>query len=145
MSRLSLVGSLPVAASPERAWELFSRVEDWSRWDWVGSADARWLAGEPWSEGARLRVGHRPWTFDCTVVRARPPAEVIWEGTGAGIHGRHRFSFLPHPRGCLVETAEVFTGPGARRLKPLIHWFWWRQLRALRRHVERAEPVWPPG
>src|SRR5262249_62137774 len=45
----SWVGSLPLALPPERAWERFARVEDWPRWDWMGSADARWLAGDPWT------------------------------------------------------------------------------------------------
>lgn len=138
MGTLALVGSLPVPVPPERAWELWSRVEDWPRWDWLGSADARWLEGEPWTAGARLRVGHRPGTFDCVVVSARPPREVVWEGRGAGIHGRHAFRFLPHPAGCLVQTAEVFTGRGARALTPLIRWFWGRQLRAFRAYAVRA-------
>jgi hypothetical protein len=101
----------------------------------MGSAGARWLAGEPWTVGARLRVGHRPWTFECTVVVVRPPHEVVWEGRGLGIHGRHAMRFRPHPSGCLVETAEIFTGPGARLLRPLIRWFWRRQLRAFRRQL----------
>ena len=46
---------------------MWSRVEDWPRWDWMGSADARWLSGEPWTVGARLRVGHRPRTFVATL------------------------------------------------------------------------------
>ena len=137
MGRLSLVGSLPVAATPERAWDVWSRVEDWPRWEWMGSADAGWVEGQPWTPGSVLRFGHRPWTFDCVLVSVSPPAEVVWEGRGAGIHGRHAMRFLPHPRGCLVQTSEVFTGPGARALRPLIRWFWHHQLHAFRRHVER--------
>jgi len=135
VSRLAVVGSLPMPASPERVWAVWSRVEDWPRWDWMGSADARWLAGRPWTEGARLRVGHRPFTFDCVLVEARPPERVAWVGRGAGIEGRHTFRFLPHPDGCLLEMSETFTGPGARMLRPLVRWFWGHQLRALRRHL----------
>lgn len=137
MSRLSVVGSLPLPAGPEEVWAAWARVEDWPRWDWMGSASARWLEGEPWSVGARLRVGHRPFTFDCVVVEARPPERVTWVGRGAGIEGRHTFRFLPHPDGCLVEMSETFTGRGAQALRPLVRWFWGRQLRALRRHVQR--------
>jgi hypothetical protein len=132
------VGSLPVPVAPEEAWALWSRVEDWPRWDWMGSAHACWLAGEPWTEGARLRVGHRPGTFDCVVVAARPPREVAWEGRGLWFHGHHAFRFLPHPRGALVQTEETFTGMGAPLLRPLIRWFWRRQLRAFARWVERS-------
>jgi len=141
VSRLSVVGSLPVPASPERVWAAWSRVEDWPRWDWMGSADARWLEGEPWTLGSRLRVGHRPWTFDCVLVEARPPERVAWVGRGARIEGRHTFCFLPHPDGCLVEMSETFTGPGARMLRPLVRWFWGHQLGALRRHVAHPRVV----
>ena len=137
MSRLSVVGSLPLPAGPEEVWAAWARVEDWPRWDWMGSASARWLEGEPWSVGARLRVGHRPFTFDCVVVEARPPERVTWVGRGAGIEGRHTFRFLPHLDGCLVEMSETFTGRGAQALRPLVRWFWGRQLGALRRHVQR--------
>jgi hypothetical protein len=128
-----------VPVSPERAWALWSRVEDWPRWEWLGSADARWLRGEPWTPGARLRVGHRPGTFECVVTRADPPREVEWEGRGLWLHGRHRFRFLPHPEGTLVETTETFTGFGVPLLRPLIRWFWRRQLRSLGEWIARSE------
>ena len=82
MSRLSVVGSLPVPVSPEEAWASWSRVEDWPRWDWMGSASARWLEGEPWAPGSRLRVGHRPFAFDCLLVESRPPEAVTWASRG---------------------------------------------------------------
>jgi hypothetical protein len=104
----------------------------------MGSASARWLAGEPWTAGARLRVGHRPFAFDCTLVEARPPRTVTWAGRGGGIDARHTFRFLPHPDGCLVEMSETFEGCGACLLRPLVRWFWGYQLRALRRHVVGA-------
>ncbi len=141
MSRLRVVGSLPVPAPPEQAWAAWSRVEDWPRWDWIGSASARWLEGEPWTVGARLRVGHRPFAFDCTLTEARLPETVTWRSRGAGIDARHTFRFLPHPRGCMVEMSETFDGPGARALKPLVRWFWGHQLRAFRRHAVRATAV----
>jgi hypothetical protein len=140
MSRLSLIGSLPLPAAPERAWEVWSRVEDWPRWEWMGSADAAWIAGEPWTVGAELRVGHRPFTFDCVVVRADPPREVAWEGAGAGFHGHHAVRFLPHPAGCLAQMEETFTGRGARALRPLIRWFWHHQLHALRGYLLETSP-----
>jgi hypothetical protein len=71
-------------------------------------------------------------------LEARPPERVTWVGRGAGIEGRHTFRFLPHPRGCLVEMSETFTGTGAPLLRPLVRWFWGYQLRALRRHVAGA-------
>jgi hypothetical protein len=134
------VGSAVIPVEPERLWALWSRVEDWPRWEWMGSADARWLEGEPWRVGSRLRVGHRPWTFDCVVVEADPPRQVSWEGRGLGFHGRHRFRFAPHPRGTLVEQRETFTGRGAPLIRPVIRWFWRHQLRALDRWATTAAP-----
>mgnify|MGYP002779036601 CR=1 FL=1 len=95
MGTLALVGSLPVPVPPERAWELWSRVEDWPRWDWLGSADARWLEGEPWTAGARLRVGHRPGTFDCVVVSARPADSWRFEGAAPGSTAATRSGSCP--------------------------------------------------
>jgi uncharacterized membrane protein len=135
VSRLSVVGSLPVPASPEEAWDAWSRLEDWPRWDWMGSASARWLEGEPWAVGARLLVGHRPFAFECRLVESRPPETVTWASRGAGIDTLHTYRFLPHPRGCLVEMSETFDGRGARLLLPLVRSFWGYQLRAFRRHV----------
>lgn len=130
-----MIATLPLPASPERAWRVWSRVEDWPRWDPFGSASAQWLSGEPWTEGARLRVGHRPGAFDCVVVAARPPAEVAWLGRAAGIEGRHAVGFLPHPRGCVMRMAETFEGRGARALRPVIRLAWGRQMRGFRRHL----------
>jgi hypothetical protein len=127
-----------IPVEPERLWALWSRVEDWPRWEWMGSADARWLEGEPWTVGSRLRVGHRPWTFDCVVVEADPPRRVSWEGRGLGFHGRHCFRFAPHPRGTLVEQRETFTGVGAPLIRPVIRWFWRHQFRALERWATGA-------
>lgn len=130
--QVAWVGSLPVPVRPQRAWDLFSRVEDWGRWDWVGSAGARWVDGPEWRVGSVLRVGHRPVTFDCMITVCDPPRQVEWRGSGLGFHGRHSFAFRPHARGCLVETRETFTGPGAPLIRPLIRWHWRRQLRAFR-------------
>lgn len=90
----------------------------------MGSASARWLEGEPWTVGARLRVGHRPFTFDCTLVEARPPRTVTWVRRSAGIGARHTFRFLPHSDGCLVEMSETFERRGARLMRSLVRWFW---------------------
>lgn len=100
-------------------------------WDWMGSASARWLEGEPWTLGARLRVGHRPFTFDCTLVEARPPRTVTWVRRSAGIDARHTSRFLPHPDGCLVEMSETFERRGARLMRPLVRWLCGYQLQAL--------------
>lgn len=135
MSRLSVAGSLPLPVPPEHAWQEWSRVDDWPRWDWMGSASARWLEGEPWALGSRLRVGHHPLAFACVLVESRPPEAVAWASRGAGIHTLHAIRFLPHERGCLMRMEETFDGPGARLLTPLVRWFWGRQMRAFRRHV----------
>lgn len=134
LSPLRISGSLPMGAGAERVWAVFGDVGGWRRWDWMGSADARWLHGEPWAVGSGLRVGHRPFTFDCVVTHAEPGRRVSWEGGGLWFRGHHTFTFESlGPGECLVRTTEVFTGRGARLLKPLIRWFWAYQLAALRR------------
>ena len=132
---LRLTGELPLPASADRAWRAWSVVEDWPRWDWVGSADARWLSGEPWTVGARLRVGHRPRTFSAVLVVVSPPGEITTEAAGFGIGGRHTYRFLPRGEGCVMRMEETFTGRGARLLRPLVRWFWHRQMLAFRRHL----------
>ncbi len=139
MSTLRVVGELPLPCSPERAWELFARVEDWPRWDRLGSRDAGWLDGDPWTVGARLRLGHRPFTFDGVLVVADPPREVVWEAPGFGIQGHHAFRFPERPGGCAIQSAETFTGPGARTIKPLVRWYWRRHLMSFRAHVAAEE------
>ena len=138
MSVLSVVAEMPLPTGAERAWEVWSRVEDWPRWDWMGSADARWLAGEPWTVGARIMVGHRPRTFDAVIVVADPPREVAWEAGALGIRGRHTFRFVPREGGCVLRVSETFTGRGARALRPLVRWYWRRQMRGFRRHLVAA-------
>lgn len=136
MSELRVAGELPLPVSSEEAWRAWSRVEDWPRWDWVGSADARWLSGEPWTVGARLRVGHRPRTFDAVLVVVDPPREITWESGGLGIRGRHVHRFLARGDGrSAMRMEEVFTGRGARLMRPLVRWFWRRQMRAFRRYL----------
>lgn len=130
--RVRWIGSLRVPVHPRTAWDLFSRVEDWSRWDWLGSADARWVGEPGWQPGGIVRVGHRPFTFDCEIVRVDAPHSVTWSGGGAGVSGEHTFRFLPDPAGCLVRSDEVFQGLLVPFMRPLVRWYWHRHLRAFR-------------
>lgn len=132
--------TLPLALPPGAAWAAFSRVEAWPRWDWMGSADAAWTDGDPWRQGSVLRLGHRPFTFECVLVRVDPPRAVTWSGGGLGIAARHTFRFHAHPTGCLIESEEIFEGRGARLIRPLVRWYWRRHLLAFRRfaHAEAA-------
>jgi hypothetical protein len=138
VSVLRVVGELPLGCTPERAWAVFARVEDWPEWDRLGSLHARWLGGEPWTVGARLRLGRRPFTFDGVVVSADPPREVAWEAPGLGIRGHHAIRFPARPGGCAMQGAETFTGPGARALRPLVRWYWRRHMLSFRRHLATA-------
>lgn len=82
-----------------------------------------------------LRLGHRPFTFDCTLMSAEPPGQVTWQGGGLGIRGRHTFRFEPRPDGCLMVSEETFTGPGAGALRPLVRRYWRHHMTAFRRWV----------
>ena len=118
---------------PARAWALFSVVEDWSRWDWLGSADAAWVGDAGWEPGHVVRNGHRPFTFDCEVLWVDAPRAVAWRGAGAGTTGTHVFRFHPHPDGCLVQSDEVFEGLLVPVMRPLVRWYWRRHLMSFRR------------
>ena len=130
--RRTLAGSIPVAASPERAWQIFSRVDDWPLWDWFGAAEAAWVAGEPWAVGSVLRLGHRPIAYDCVIVEVDPPRQVSWMAGVAGMRGRHTVRFEPHADGCLVVTRGEFAGPAVRLARPAARWCWRRSLRGFR-------------
>lgn len=141
-SRLCVAGSLPMGVPAERAWAVFADVDRWRSWDWIGSASARWLDGEPWAVGSRLRAGHRPFTFDCVVTHGEPGRRVAWTGRWLWFHGRHAFEFEPlGADDSRVRTVEVFTGWGAGLLRPLIRAFWRYQLGALRRACAPSHPV----
>ena len=134
-SRLSVRGELPLPVDAATAWAAFADLPAWRRWDWMGSADAGWVAGSPWMPGSVLRLGHRPFTFDCTLVIADPPAEVTWQGGGLGIRARHTFRFEPRSWGCLMVSEETFTGRGAGALRPLVRHYWRHHMTAYRRWV----------
>ncbi len=95
-------------------------------------ADAAWVGGAEWAPRSILRTGHRPFTFDCEIVRVDPPHEVAWRGGGLGTTGTHVYRFLPHADGCLVQSDEVFEGLLVPVMRPLVRWYWGVHLRAFR-------------
>jgi hypothetical protein len=84
-------------------------------------------------------VGHRPRTFDAVLVVVDPPGEITTEAGGLGIGGRHTYRFLPRGEGCVFRMEETFRGRGARLMKPLVRWFWRRQMLAFRHWVMTAD------
>ena len=144
MPSVHVRGTLPTTASPEQVWGVFSKVEGWRTWDWMGMADAAWLSGEPWSEGSVIRGGHRPFVYDCVIEECSPPHRVTWDGRGARVDARHTYRFDPHERGCLIVSEETFSGPLARTILPLVRWYWHRHLLGLRRHAETGGAVSAP-
>lgn len=95
-------------------------------------SDACWVGRSGWEPGNVLRTGHRPFTFDCEVLRVDAPREVAWRGGGYGTAGTHAYRFLPHPEGCLVQSDEVFEGLLVPVMRPLVRWYWGVHLRAFR-------------
>ena len=116
--RVRVRGTLPVEVPPDVAWERFSDVASWRTWDWMGMADAAWLAGEPWQRGSALRVGHRPFTFDCRVAFCDPPFEVIWHGAGAGIDARHTYRVTDADYGVVDFKPSGIVAAEGRELDP---------------------------
>lgn len=136
--RVTVLGTMPIAAPPAAVWQVFADVPRWREWDWLGLADAGWVRGDAWAVGSVIRVGHRPFTFDCRLVRVDPPRAITWSGGGMGVDAHHTYRFLPHPGGCLVVSEETFAGRLARTILPLVRWYWHHHLRGLKRAVEEG-------
>lgn len=130
---LVVVASGSVGAPVERVWEVFSRIEEWTRWSTPLHQGARWT-GEP---GFRLAGGFeqvlalgfpigtiRSEEF---VTRLKAGREVMWCKSEGGITSCHVWRFTPvTPERTFVVNAEVFHGAPVGVLAPLVQSRWSR-------------------
>jgi hypothetical protein len=127
---LPIEGSVEVAMSVERLWEVFLDVPGWSRWN-----PCIWRAGV---RGGELREGAKlVWAFNAIrgaylyklpavaeIVEVVPAQRVTWEVSAPGFHALHsyRFAAVAADR-CRFGSWEVAEGPafGALRRFWLAH------------------------
>ncbi len=125
-----------VPAPPEQVWDLLVAAQSWSEFyanaQFVELADPR---------QHRLRRGSvfRWVTFGLPITSevdlAQRPVRLGWRWWGSGAHGYHVWLLEPHERGTRIVTEETQRGvlpwllrPILRRLLPLGHGYWLRQL-----------------
>lgn len=103
-----------IDAPPEVVWRVFSRLEEWERWN-TACDSCRLTAGERLEAGACLTFVVKPFVFPVRVaprvVLCEPGREVVWEGGRWGIHAVHRWRFVERPGGVRLESTETFGGP----------------------------------
>lgn len=121
---MPIEGSVQVAMSVERLWEVFLDVSAWSRWNpciWRSS-----VRGGELREGATL-----VWAFNpimrrylyklpavAEIVEVFPRRRVTWEINAPGLHALHsyRFAELAGDR-CRFGSWEVAEGPSFRAMR----------------------------
>jgi hypothetical protein len=130
---LAVVSSGSVGAPVAKAWEVFSRLEEWPLWSAPLHRGARWR-GEP---GFRLAGGFEQVLalgFPLGTVRTRefvtrltPGREVTWCRDEGGIVSCHLWRFTPvTPSRTFVVNVEVLHGGPVGLLAPLVQSRWSR-------------------
>ena len=108
-----------IEAPPEKVWEQFADVAGWPSWIPMFRG-AHWEEGEPWKDGARLRMamGFGPATLgvEVTIINAELPYSIAWTGRRFGVTSVHTWTFVPDQDGTLLTSDEVFDGPPAQLL-----------------------------
>ena len=147
---LVVASSGSVGAPVEKAWEHFSRIEEWPLWSTPLHQGARWK-GEPGFRLAGafeqvLALGFPVGTVRSEefVTRLTPAREVVWCKSEGGITSCHIWRFTPvTPGRTFVVNAEVLHGAPVGLLAPLVQSRWSRlfqqSVSGLARFVEERE------
>jgi Polyketide cyclase / dehydrase and lipid transport len=121
---LPVEGSIEIAMSVDRLWEIFLDVAGWSRWNpciWRSN-----VRGGELREGATL-----VWAFNpiarrypyklpavAQIVEVLPRRRVTWEVSAPGFHALHSYRFAElGPDRCRFGSWEVAEGPTYRALQ----------------------------
>ncbi len=99
---------------PQHIWGVFQHIERWPRWDPEAIRDVRWIAGQPWTRGARFEIKiARPLSYTITpeILEVEPPIFLHWRGKGSGVTGEQFFIFKGQPDGTTeMRTLQEFSG-----------------------------------
>jgi uncharacterized damage-inducible protein DinB len=101
--------------TPEHVWQVFEKIELWSRWDPDAIREVRWVSGEPWTKGAKFTIEMlKPMPFKLTpeVLEAQPPFYVHFRGQGSGVTGEQHYIFrwIPEQQSTELRTLQEFSG-----------------------------------
>jgi hypothetical protein len=105
--------AIETKASPELAWEVYA---DWTLWPKFSDqyGELRWVSGEPWQKGSRLRVEIlRPVHVhvEHVITVCVPAKRVGWIDHAMGITVEQWVYFEPlQPAGTRAHTWAEFTG-----------------------------------
>lgn len=124
-------GSIEIASSPERLWDLMADLEGWPRWN----GDVKEIAVEgPLAEGTVFRWKGGNARIVSTLRVVDRPREIAWTGRTFGIDAIHSWRFEPGPLGAVASMQESFSGGPARLLRSMLQ----RQLDTATQHGLRA-------
>ena len=117
-----------ITAPQETVLQHFGDVESWP--EWIRTCRrAEWMEGEPWENGAVLRlamgVGLATLGADVTIFQANLPQSVAWRGRRFGVTTVHTWTFSEMNGDTMVTSDEVFEGTalqllGVTGVRPLI-------------------------
>jgi hypothetical protein len=137
---------IDVAASPEVLWACFVDLSKWRNW-FPALVEAEWIAGTPWTIGARFRQAVRfgfplgKVTGVAMIVEISPSPFVAWEGKVAGMEAVHGFRFDATASGTEVLSRHEFYGSLALLARLLlltrrVHTIYRAALEGLKAYVE---------
>jgi hypothetical protein len=144
--RATVEDRIEVAASPEVVWTCFVDLGKWSHW-FPAVVEAEWIAGTPWTLGAKFRQTVRfgfplsRVTGVATIVEISASPYVAWAGKVAGMDAIHGFRFDATPGGTEVLSRHEFYGPLALLARLLfltrrVHRIYRAALEGLKSYVE---------
>jgi hypothetical protein len=92
----------------EYVWQKFQDLGNWAWWN-PAVGGARWLAGEPWTPGSRMRLElvRLKLTFEPVVIECAPLKLIHWQGNSLRCSGEQHFIFDPQPDGTTVLRAML--------------------------------------
>ena len=138
-----------IHASPKRAWEVFSKLENWPKLNPI-YIYAKHISGPKWSVGSRFEFlsdyGFIKSKAKPIVLRSNPPNFIEWIGTKHFLKGKHSFTFKKIKNGTEVTNYEEFTGIGLPiirilNLKPKVENSFKQFLQGLKKEAEKKSRI----
>jgi len=112
-----VVGEIHINAARGTVWRAFTRLQDWPQWN-SEIVETRWIAGEPWAEGATFELRHKSLFGRVTSTRAllrmvAPQVTAVWESSAVGIHVVNSAHLEDDLGGCKLTAKHTYSGMGA--------------------------------